>query len=60
MGRLLKLLQDQFLLPVVAELVGAEEVAVVERRQVVNVDLSRLEEGEDGRKEGRGAETGKR
>lgn len=28
----LELLQDQFLLPVVVELVGAEKVAVVERR----------------------------
>lgn len=48
---ILELLQDQFLLPVVAELVGAEEVAVVEGCQVVNVDLSRLEE--DGKEETR-------
>lgn len=39
---LLELLQDQLLLPVVAELVGVEDVAVVERRQVVDVDLSGL------------------
>lgn len=43
--RILKLLQDQFLLAVVAELVGAEKVAVVERRQVVDVDLSGLGRG---------------
>lgn len=30
-----------------AELVGAEDVAVVEGRQVVDVDLSRLEEEEE-------------
>lgn len=39
----LKLLQYQFLLAVVAELVGVEQVAVVEGRQVVDVYLSRLE-----------------
>jgi len=45
------LLQDQFLLAVVAELVGAEKVAVVEGRQVVDVDLSGLEEEEEGEEE---------
>lgn len=48
-GVLLELLQDQLLLPVVVKLVGAEELAVVERRQVVDVDLSRLVEEEDRR-----------
>lgn len=43
----LELLQDQFLLAVAAELVGAEKVAIVERRQAVDVDLPRLEDGED-------------
>lgn len=38
----LKLLQDYFLLCVVAELVGAEKVAVIEGREVVDVDLSGL------------------
>lgn len=38
----LKLLQDQFLFPIVAELVGAEEVTVIESRKVVDIDLSRL------------------
>lgn len=51
MARVLELLQDQFLLPVVVELVGAEEVAVVEGRQVVDVDLSCLMEDEE--KEGK-------
>lgn len=37
-----ELLQDDFLLGVVAELVGAEKVAVVEGREVVDVDLSGL------------------
>lgn len=45
MKRILELLQDQLLLAVVAELVGAEKVAVVESRQVVDVDLSRLQRG---------------
>lgn len=40
----LKLLQDYFLLCVVAELVGAEEVAVIEGCEVVDVDLSGLRE----------------
>lgn len=48
-GVLLELLQDQLLLPVVVKLVGAEELAVVERRQVVDVDLSRLVKEEDRR-----------
>ncbi len=50
-----ELLKDQFLLPVVVELVGAEKVTVVEGRQVVDVYLSRLEkeeEEEEGRKGG--------
>lgn len=38
-----KLLQDDFLLGVVAELVGAEKVAVVEGCEVVDVDLPGLE-----------------
>lgn len=40
----LKLLQDHFLLRIMAKLVGAEEVAVVEGREVVDVDLSGLRE----------------
>lgn len=42
----LKLLQYQFLLAVVGELVGVEQVAVVEGRQVVDVYLSRLDREE--------------
>lgn len=42
----LKLLQDQLLLCVMAELVGAEKVAVIEGREVVDVDLSGLGENE--------------
>lgn len=38
----LELLQDQLLLGVVAELVGAEQVTVVEGSEVVDVDLSGL------------------
>lgn len=45
--RFLKLLQDQFLLSIMAEFVGAEEVTVVESRKVVDVDLSCLGKDEE-------------
>lgn len=42
----LELLQDQFLFGVMAELVGAKQVAVIEGSEVVDVDLSGLGEKE--------------
>lgn len=42
----LELLHDQLLLRIMGELVGEEQVAVVKRRQAVNVDLSSLQRTE--------------
>ena len=44
LARSLKLLQDDFLFCVLAELVGAEKVALIEGCEVVDVDLSGLGE----------------